>query len=109
MQPVTDEKWETLVEQIQRKFGIEAHTQNEPLEDAGVREVVIFKSPAGKMKLERVSRPLVLEKRLHYSKRAQSGHSVEYVYSKTEKTYRERLFRWAGSEWEEIDLGLIVR
>jgi hypothetical protein len=106
---VTDEKWEALLEQIQRKFGIEAHTQKEPVEDGGFREVVIFKSPAGKMKLERVSRPLVLDKRIHYSKRAQSGRSVEYVYSKTEKSHRERLFRWTVTGWEELDLGVITR
>ena len=107
--PVTDEKWETLLEQIQRKFGVEAHTENEPVEDGGVREVVIFKSPAGKMKLERTSRPLVLNKKIHFSKRAESGRSVEYVYSKTDRTHRERLFRWTGTNWEELDLGIITR
>lgn len=106
---MTDEKWENLVEQIQRKFGIEARTQNEPVEDAGVREVVVFKSPAGKMKLERVSRPIVLDKRILYSKRAASGRSVEYTYSPTEKSHRERLFRWTGTDWVEMDLGAIVR
>ncbi len=106
---MTDEKWETLVEQIQRKFGIEARTQNEPVEDAGVREIVVFKTPAGKMKLERISRPIVIDKKIHYSKRAGSGRTVEYTYSPTEKSHRERLYRWTGSEWEELDLGAITR
>lgn len=106
---MTDDKWETLLEQIQRKFGLEAHTQNEPVEEGGTREVVIFKTPSGKMKLERISRPLVLDKKVHYSKRASAGRNVEYVYSPTEKTHRERLFRWSGADWDEIDLGAIIR
>jgi hypothetical protein len=106
---MTDDKWELLLEQIQRKFGIEARTQNEPAEEGGVREVVVFRSPGGKMKLERVSRPLVLDKKVHYSKRMGSGRNVEYVYSPNEKTHRERLFRWTGTEWSEIDLSLIAR
>jgi dephospho-CoA kinase len=106
---VTDDKWELLREQIQRKFGIEARTENEPVDEVATREVIVFRTPAGKMKLERVTRPLVLDKRIHFSKRAESARSVEYVYSKTEKTHRETLFRWAGTAWEEIDLGLISR
>ncbi len=106
---MTDEKWESLLERIQRKFGFEARTRNEPVEEGGSRETVIFKSPAGKMKLERISRPLVIDKKIHYSKRLGSGRNVEYVFSPSEKAHRERLFRWNGTDWEEMDLGAITR
>jgi hypothetical protein len=65
---MTDEKWEALVGQIRRKFQITEHTTSEPdLRDKAVREILVFEGPAGPMKLERVTRPLVLEKKPIYS------------------------------------------
>ena len=71
---MTDEKWELMVEQIRRKFKVSEHTTSEPdPRDRAVRELLVFEGPAGPMKLERVTRPLVLEKKPIYSNRAGSG------------------------------------
>ena len=71
---MNDEKWETLREQIQRKFKVSEHTTSEPdVRDHAVREVLVFEGPTGPMKLERVTRPLVLEKKPIYSGRAGAG------------------------------------
>ena len=52
-----------------------------------------------------VTRPLVVDKKLHYSNRAGGGSYVEYVYSDTETTSRIRLYRWSDAlnDWDEID------
>ena len=107
---MTDEKWEALVGQLRRKFKITEHTTSEPdLRDKAVREVVVFDGPTGPMKLERVTRPLVLEKKPIYSGRAGAGVSYDYVLDPVEKTHRETLFRWENNGWTEMDLSFMTR
>ncbi len=111
---MNDEKWEDLIFNIDQKFGIENQkTEDLQIEDGlgkkekkGKKEIVIFNSGIGKMKLERTTKPLILEKKVHYKKtKAQSGQ-VEYIFSDTEKTHKVTAYRWNDQEgdWEEIDL-----
>jgi hypothetical protein len=107
---MTDEKWELLVEQIRRKFKVTEENIGEPdPRDKAVREVIVFDGPTGPMKLERVTRPLVLEKKPIYSHRSAGGVNYEYVLHPTEKTHREALFRWEANGWTEMDLSAIGR
>ena len=106
---MNDEKWEVLVEQIQRKFEVTEHRKEDSAEDRTHREVLVFAGPTGPMKLERVSRPLVLDRKPIYSKRIGSGVAYEFVYHPTERTHREYLFRWVNNGWEEMDLSAISR
>ncbi len=107
---MTDEKWEAMVRQILRKFNVSEHTRGEPEpRDQAVREVLLFEGPTGPMKLERVTRPLVLEKKPIYSHRAGSGMNYEFIYHPTEKTHRETLFRWENNGWTEMDLSMMTR
>ena len=100
---MTDEKWEAMVGQIRRKFKVSEHEVGEPdPRDRGVRELIVFDGPTGPMKLERVTRPLVLEKKPIYSHRSGSGTNYEFVYHPTEKTHRETLYRWENNGWSEI-------
>src|SRR5262249_26442459 len=107
---MTDEKWELLLEGIRRKFKVTEHTTGEPDgRDRSVREVIVFDGPTGSMKLERVTRPLVLDKKAIFSHRAGSGVNYEYTFHPTEKTHRESLFRWENNSWTEMDLSTIGR
>ena len=107
---MNDEKWGAMVGQIRRKFTVTERTTSEPdLRDKAVREVIVFDGPTGPMKLERVTRPLVLEKKPIYSSRIGSGVGYEFVFHPTEKTHRESLFRWESNGWTEMDLSAISR
>jgi hypothetical protein len=107
---MTDEKWELMVEGIQRKFKVTEHSVGEQdPRDRSVREVIVFEGPAGPMKLERVTRPLVLDKKTIYTHRSGGGVSYEYQFHPTEKTHRESLFRWENNGWTEMDLSTIGR
>ena len=107
---MNDDKWEALVGQIRRTFKVTEHTTSEPdLRDKAVREVIVFDGPMGPMKLERVTRPLVLEKKPIYSGRAGAGVQYDYVLDPVEKTHRESLFRWENNGWTEMDLSAISR
>jgi len=101
---MNDEKWEDLLYKISLKAKLERSERTE--NDGRTRiETVIFDVGNGKMKLERITRPLILEKRTRYSKRIGGAVAEEYVYSETEKVYRVNLYRWSEeeSDWVEVE------
>jgi hypothetical protein len=106
-----DEKWYYLLEEIDRKFGIEERETEEVPEKRLTIERAIFTGAAGRMKLERASRPLVVNHQVKYSKRI-GGETIDrLVYSDTEMTHRVTLYQWneeTGS-WEEIDFRKLAR
>lgn len=67
-------------------------------------EYISFETPQGRIKLDRVTQPVVLDKKTLYSKLAGSASRVEYVYSDTEMFSKLRVFRWVEprDEWEEV-------
>ena len=100
-----DEKWYYLVEEIEEKFGVEEKTTEEIPERRTKIETVVFTGAGGKMKLERTSKAIVLEKQMKYSTRIGGETQEKYVFSDTEKSYRVQLYEWneATGTWEEID------
>jgi hypothetical protein len=101
---MNDEKWEELVTRIENKLKVIEKKTTTADEGRTTIERVIFEGPEGRMKLERVSKPLVVDKKFHYSRRIGSQQSVEYVYSPTDKVQRVQLFKWTGGEWEEMKI-----
>ena len=106
---MNDQRWEEVLKRLDRQFGGLEFDETEEEETQTVTESVAWQSPQGRMKLTRTTRPLVVDKKMHYSHRIGGGTSVEYVYSKTESTSRIRLFKWSESlnDWEEIDAGAL--
>ncbi|MDI6808364.1 MAG: hypothetical protein QME66_05210 [Candidatus Eisenbacteria bacterium] len=100
-----DEKWYSLLDDIRDKFGtIDEQVQSFDQGRTKV-ETIVFEGASGKMKLERTARPLLLEKKVHFSKRIGSRPTIEYVSSETEKIEKVKLFRWDQNEgWVEISL-----
>lgn len=108
------EKWENLIFLIEEKFGIKNRYQEE-IEVAvasdgksikGQKEVVEFSSPQGLMKLEKISRPKITDKRVLATKRIGGKVAIDYVYSTEEKTYQFKVYKWneTQKEWEEVNL-----
>jgi len=104
---MTDERWQTIIGQVKDNFEVIKHeTQDLPeTEGPGTVEYIEFKGPLGLMKLERSSRPLVLGKVTHGSKRIGSETTVQYNYSDTEKTHKFRAFKFdeVDAVWVEIE------
>ena len=100
-----DEKWYYLLEEIDRKFGIEEKDTEEVPEKRLTVETVIFTGAGGRMKLERTTRAVILDRKVKFSKRIGGESTEKYVYSDTEKTHRVVLYRWdeAAKMWQEID------
>lgn len=100
------EKWENLIGDIKDKFEIEEHDKKHLDEQGGTDiESIIFKGPLGRMKLEFITKPVVLDKKTNYSQRIGSHVDIEYIYSEDEKTSRLVAYKWdeAQNEWVEIN------
>ncbi len=90
---------------VKSKFTVLAEGR-EDIEDIpnAFAEFIEFDSPQGKMRLERTTRPAVLDKKTVYSKTSAHASNVEYIYSKDDIVQRFQAFRWddAKGEWEEV-------
>ncbi|HMB65483.1 MAG TPA: hypothetical protein VKO42_01290 [Patescibacteria group bacterium] len=103
---MTLEKWQQIVGQIKDNFSVEEHDSYQEEEPGGAEvEYLIFPSPLGRTKLEFIAKPVLLEKRTNYSKRAGADVRVENVYSEEEKTYTMKAYQWdeETDDWTEID------
>jgi len=104
-------KWEKLVFLAEENFGIDKKEKQEIEVDElsngekimGEEEIIEFKSPLGKIRIEKISRPKVVDKKVLRAKRIGSNAVVDYVYSPDEKTVEMKIFKQAeDGEWQEI-------
>ncbi len=102
---MTEDKWIELLERIDRQFTMLDRTIEDVPNGPGEIETVIFQAPMGVMKVERTVRPVVLDRKQHFTNRAGGGASTEYIYSDTEKSDRMKVYRQnpRTEEWEEVD------
>jgi hypothetical protein len=103
MQP---EKWTMIKGNVKDKFNVEDEGSEHLDEEGGIDiEYLVFTTPFGKIRLEYVVRPVVLDKKTTYSKRIGSETKVDYVYSDSEKSYKMDAYKWDDKleTWAEID------
>jgi hypothetical protein len=103
---MTEEKWENIKGRIKDSFEVEDEGREHSDEYGGVdTEFIIFAGPLGRMKLEFITKPVVLDKKTNYSNRIGSETKVNYVYSESEKTNRLVAYKWeeGQDDWVEID------
>jgi len=111
-------KWENLIFLAEEKFGIEKEYKEE-FEVAelfngekiiGQRKMVEFESPLGRIKLEKTSRPKVIDKKILHTKRIGGRVAVDFVYSDVEKVEELKIYRLEKeNQWAEIkpeDMGI---
>lgn len=105
-------KWEEIIYQIEEKFGL----NDRRIEDfvvaekfngekiMGQKEIIEFKGPMGKMRLEKVSQPKVLDKRVLTSRRIGGKAAVDYIYSQEEKVEYIKIYKWDenNQQWTEV-------
>lgn len=103
---MTKEKWKKIKGNILDNFEVEEGGNEHFEEEGGVDiEFIVFKSPLGRVRLEHVTKPVILDKKTNYSRRIGSETKVDYVYSETDFTETMMAYKWNGSEeeWEEMD------
>lgn len=108
---MTKEKWQDILANIKDKFEVEDKGSEHLDDEGGVDiEYIVFQGPVGKMRLEYVTKPVVLDRKTTYSKRIGSETKVDYIYSETEKSERMTAYKWDedDEEWVEMDAGALV-
>jgi hypothetical protein len=106
---MNEERWEQIKEMAKNDFEVLENTILElPQEQGGGnRETLIFNGPLGKIKLEYILKPVVLDKKTIYSNRAGQQTKVDYILSDTEKVKTLLAYNWdsASEHWVKIDTG----
>jgi len=103
---MTKEKWQNIVGMIKDQFEVEDEGK-EDLEDApnSMVEFIVFNGPLGKIKLEYITKPVLLDKRTIGSRRIGSETTVEYIYSDDEFSNTFKAYQWEddNNEWKEME------
>lgn len=103
---MNQEKWEELKSQIKKQFGIENEGEEKDEEGKETRWIE-FKNPQGKMRLEYIVKPKVLDVKTIYSRRAGTSASVvKPVLSKEEKVQFLKAYREENGEWKKIQMDI---
>jgi hypothetical protein len=103
MQP---EKWQQIIGNIKDNFKVEENEKEHIDEEGGMDvEYIIFKGPLGRMRLEYISKPVILDRKTKFSNRIGSETVVEYVYSADELSHKLRAYKWdeAQGDWVEME------
>ena len=108
-----EELWGDILDRLEEQYGeLEVEKLSETREDDTGQKLtseiqrVEFETKLGKMRVELVKAPLILDKKTHYTHTAGARASVEYVLSDTETTTKVRAFRYDEDmhEWIEINV-----
>ena len=103
---MTPDKWQQIIGEIKDSFSVEKIDKEHIEEEGGIDiEYIIFNGPLGSMKLEFVTKPVIIDKKTNYSLRIGSEAQVKYIYSDTEKTHHLYAYKWNDEEqdWAEVD------
>jgi len=106
---MTKEKWQDILGRVQDNFNVIDKGEEKLEEEGGVHiEFIEFDGPIGKMRLELLDKPVVLDRKTNYSRRVGSEVQVNYTYSADERTRKMIAYKWdeADEEWVEADAGM---
>jgi len=100
------EKWNNITGMIKDQFEVEEEGKDD-LEDVpnGTVEFIIFQGPLGRIKLEYITKPIVLDKKTIGSRRIGSETAVEYIYSEDEVSQTFKAYIWEDerNDWVEME------
>ena len=102
---MTKDKWLDLKDKVKDKFILESDKKS-TFKDVpnSVVESLIFNGPLGKIKLEWISKPRVLDEKTTYSNRIGSNVKVDKVYSEDERSEYLKAYKFDNGEWDEINV-----
>ncbi len=104
----SDKGWERIVDAIDEKYGIAKHGRyKEPLEDkpeltAGI-QFIEFSAKGKDFRLERVSKPAIIERKTIHHKAANSSVRFENIYDPSETTHKTLFFELVGGEQKPLN------
>ncbi len=112
---MTNDNWQQFVETAKGKFeDVSLATEDLYIDNIdspgphGTVDVLEFDMPAGfpitgRYQVRRENKPLVLDKKMHYSHRAGDTARTEYVLSDSEMSHKIKVYKEDDfGEWQEI-------
>jgi hypothetical protein len=101
---MTYERWQNLISTIKDKFKVTKEGREELNPGPGHVEFIECGTPLGKVRLELIVKPKILEKKTYYSNRVGSQTTVEYRYDENEHTLTLKALRWneESDTWQEV-------
>ena len=112
------DKWQNIIAMVEEKFGILDNREeqekigkdNNGKDVFEKNEIIEFDGPLGKIKLELITRPIVLEKKTNFSRRIGGDVGVQYVYSDSEEISKFKAFKWDNdqNDWTEISADMFT-
>lgn len=106
------ELWSEILDRLEDQYGeLDVEKLSETREDDTGQKLtsdiqrVEFETAQGRMRVELVTAPMILDKKTHYTHTSGARANVEYVLSDTEKTQRIRAYRYDDDtdDWIEIN------
>jgi len=102
------ESWNMIKGRILDAFADAEHSfEDLPAPERGQRELIVFRSPVGRMMLERMTGPLLVNTISHGARRVGAGHNVEHVYDESQSVDRVKLYREVDCDWQEVDINAL--
>lgn len=106
---MTDQAWERLVDLVDVKFGLTDHGRDRaPLEDKPELSQTIsfieFKQGDRHYRLERISRPAIIDQKSHFHRAAASQVRFENIYDPEQISHKVQLLIKQGDDWQPVDL-----
>jgi len=106
---MTPDRWKQIKGNIKDNFEVEDEGLTHLDDEGGIDiDFIIFTGPLGRMRLEFVSKPVILDKKTTYTRRIGSETKVDYVYSDEEKSHKLIVYKWSEDEdeWVEAEAGM---
>jgi len=103
---MNQEKWVKITNNIKDNFKLEDEGEQHLDDEGGVDiKFVVFNGPLGKIRLEYIVKPVILDKKTTYSRRIGSETKVDYVYSEEDKSHQMIAYKWSdeNDDWMEMD------
>jgi len=100
---MTRERWDELIGQIKDDYRVTNDGQQPLEEEPGTSDFIEFTGPTGEVRLELITRPLVLGKKTFGGRKIGTAAGVQYQYSPDEVTLTLKAWRRQDGEWTEID------
>lgn len=103
---MSPDKWTKIVGNIKDNFELEDEGEQHIDDEGGVDiKYIVFNGPLGKIRLEYIIKPVILDKKTTYSRRIGSETKVDYVYSEEDKSHQMIAYKWSdeNDDWMEMD------
>lgn len=103
---MNQDKWEQIIGMVKDQFEVEDEGE-ESVEDIpdSILNFIMFQGPVGRMRLEYIIKPVIIDKKTIGSRRIGSDTKVEYIYSEDEMSHTFKAYKWdeGDQKWVEME------